>query len=169
MGFYAQGSGSITFRKKMPDDVETQIYKVLSKAFDCEIYSGVNNTTMADIWNWENCYDGEEVEKALSRASEVAEIESGEIAYKGEDNSLWRFIWRDDTWVEENGHIEYTDMTFDRLKQVFLNYIDNDLAAAEPGYVRDVLTDTCGLTNAEIKELGIDWLFPEYESEEIGE
>ena len=52
-------------------------------------------------------------------------------------------------------------MTFDRLKQAFLSYINNDLAAAEPGYVRDVLTDTCGLTSAEIEELGFDCLFPE--------
>ena len=160
MGYYADGRGSITFKNKLPSDVEKQIGDILVEAFECEVYSLKDSTTTADIFCNEKYYE-ETVKETLSRVSKIAEIESGEIAYIGEDNFIWHFVWRNGSWVEENGHVEYTDMTFDRLKQAFLSYIDNDLAVAEPGYVRDVLTDTCGLTSAEIKELGLDWLFPE--------
>ena len=33
------------------------------------------------------------------------------------------------------------------------SYINNDLSSAEPGYVRDVLRDTCGCTDDELREL----------------
>lgn len=48
-------------------------------------------------------------------------------------------------------------MTIERLKEILIGYIDNDLSSAEPGYVRDVLRELC--TEQELKELGLwDWL-----------
>lgn len=48
-------------------------------------------------------------------------------------------------------------MTKERVIEILIDYIDNDLAAADPEYVRDVFTDIC--TTPELKELGIwDWL-----------
>lgn len=44
-----------------------------------------------------------------------------------------------------------------RIIDIFVGYIDNDLETADPGYVREVLRDLC--TDDELKELGIyDWL-----------
>lgn len=51
-------------------------------------------------------------------------------------------------------------MTVTRLKYILLKYIGNDLDVAEPGYVREVLTDICGCSMEEIKELQLDWLWP---------
>ena len=34
-------------------------------------------------------------------------IESEEIEYVGEDASLWRFIYKDGAWVEQNGRVVY--------------------------------------------------------------
>ena len=34
-------------------------------------------------------------------------VESGEIEYSGEDESHWRFIFKDGTWNEEYGYIHY--------------------------------------------------------------
>lgn len=48
-------------------------------------------------------------------------------------------------------------MTIERIKEILMAYIDNDLASADPGWVRDVLAEIC--TMKEIKELGLyEWL-----------
>ena len=48
-------------------------------------------------------------------------------------------------------------MTKERVIEILINYIDNDLETADSEYVREVLYGIC--TNEELKELGIyDWL-----------
>lgn len=50
-------------------------------------------------------------------------------------------------------------MNKERITEILIDYIDNDLETANPGYVREVLRDRCGCTDEELKELGIyDWL-----------
>ena len=50
-------------------------------------------------------------------------------------------------------------MTKERMISILVDYIDTDLASADPGYVREVLRDCCGCTDEELKELGIyEWL-----------
>ena len=57
-------------------------------------------------------------------------------------------------------------MSKERVIAILVGYIDNDLAAADPGYVREVLRDVCGCTDEELKELGIyDWLGFDYEED----
>lgn len=61
---------------------------------------------------------------------------------------------------------EESDMSKERVIAILVDYIDNDLAAAEPGYVREVLRDVCGCTDEELKELGVyDWLGFDYEED----
>lgn len=53
-------------------------------------------------------------------------------------------------------------MTFERLKDILISYVSNDLECTTFGYVRDVLSGIC--TNEELKELGFwDWLLFEVE------
>lgn len=48
-------------------------------------------------------------------------------------------------------------MTVERIKEILIGYIDNDLETADPEYVRDVLANLCTIN--ELKELGLwDWL-----------
>lgn len=48
-------------------------------------------------------------------------------------------------------------MTTERAKEILIKYVDNDLVTADPGYVREVLSELC--TEEELKELGFwDWL-----------
>lgn len=47
-------------------------------------------------------------------------------------------------------------MTSERLKIILQNYISNDLEAADPAYVKEVLRDECGCTDAEIEEILYD-------------
>lgn len=48
-------------------------------------------------------------------------------------------------------------MTKERVIDILVGYIDNDLETADPGYVRDVVSSLC--SEDEIKELGLyEWL-----------
>ena len=47
----------------------------------------------------------------------------------------------------------------DRLIDILTSYICNDLEAADPGYVKDVLCDRCGCTGDEIAILGLSEYF----------
>lgn len=48
-------------------------------------------------------------------------------------------------------------MTVERVTNILINYIDNDLLSAEIGYVREVLCNIA--TKEELQELGLwDWL-----------
>ena len=49
----------------------------------------------------------------------------------------------------------------ERLIQMLNSYIDFDLEATEPSYVRYILTDVCGCSWEEIVELGFDGLWPD--------
>ena len=50
-------------------------------------------------------------------------------------------------------------MTKERAIDLFKMYVLNDLETADTDYVREVLTDVCGLTEEEAEEVGLDWLF----------
>lgn len=50
-------------------------------------------------------------------------------------------------------------MTKERAKELFKAYVLNDLECADTDYVREVLTDVCGLTKDEIAEFEFEWLF----------
>ena len=52
-------------------------------------------------------------------------------------------------------------MNIERLEEILIRYIDNDLDAADPSYVREILTNVCGCTAEEIMELGLDYLWPD--------
>lgn len=56
-------------------------------------------------------------------------------------------------------------LQFDDVLSAFQCYVDNDLAAADPGYVRYVLTDICGLNPEEMKQCGFGYLVPDKDEE----
>lgn len=68
--------------------------------------------------------------------------------------------------IHEYGHLG-GGITQKRTEQILVSYIDNDLAAADPGYVRETLTDVCGCDEDELVALGLyDWLGFDMEEEE---
>lgn len=48
-------------------------------------------------------------------------------------------------------------MSKERVIDILVSYIYNDLESADPGYVREVLADICGCSDEELKELGLEW------------
>lgn len=68
--------------------------------------------------------------------------------------------------VDNFGHLT-GHITQKRTEEILTAYIDNDLCGADPGYVRDTLTNTIGVDDDELKDLGLfDWLGFEEESED---
>lgn len=63
------------------------------------------------------------------------------------------------SWRYQANDNEKCDIPYERLLQILQRYVDADLeAASELSYVRDLLKDTCGCDDAEIKKLGFGCL-----------
>lgn len=54
-------------------------------------------------------------------------------------------------------------MTVERVKEILINYVDNDLESADPDYVKETLENIC--TEEELKELGF-WNWFDFEEDE---
>ena len=48
---------------------------------------------------------------------------------------------------------------YSRLLQILQDYVGNDADASELGYVRDILSDVCGVTAEEAEAIGLGYLF----------
>lgn len=122
MGYYANGKGNVTFKEVLSEEKYNKAKEILSEAFECDgvrEFQMTNTTepaTYFDLWNFEKYY-GDEVERALRDVAKLGEIADGEIDYVGEDDSLWRFIYRNGSWYEENGSVVYpaTNLSYERL------------------------------------------------------
>ena len=111
MGYYARGSGNITFCRELDDSEVRRIGKLLdAEWFDYDFFAEHKKSRMnpqqpigVDFWQDDNC-----VERMLGGIAKVAPIKDGELKYIGEDDSIWRFRFiQDGGWIEENGHIVY--------------------------------------------------------------
>lgn len=58
------------------------------------------------------------------------------------------------------------DISKERLVSIIQNYVGNDYEAAEPGYVRGVLEDTCGMYREEAEALGLGYIFDNEDEDE---
>lgn len=161
MGYYASGAGSVLYKSILDEHDKKIIDEVFdedTEFYDHEIDDSFKGRTLV-YFRADDKYHDEETLKTLRALTEIAPVENGALEYFGEDGQLWRFVWKDDKWVEEDGHVEYSRMTFDRLKEIFMAYVMNDLESADSGYVRETLTGVCGIKPDEIAELGLDALF----------
>jgi len=68
--------------------------------------------------------------------------------------------------ITEHGYLA-GGITQERTAEILRDYIDNDLSAADPGYVRETLTDCCGCDEEELVALELfDWLGFDKEDED---
>lgn len=112
MGYYADGNGCITFKRKLSENDISRIEEILNEAFeDVSVWERQDTGRYeADISDYGGKYYEDSVINALASLAEEFELKSGEIEYVGEDQSLWRFIWRQktNTWEEQTGHVVYS-------------------------------------------------------------
>ena len=177
MSYWAKGEGYILFSNKVEEKTMMGFLTGLTAHFtrlkgDTSIKeAGHPNYGCACIdvsCGRSQNYNGDDLDEVLEEIAKTAEsigspIKEGEINFVGEDENLWRFIYRDGSWHEENGQTEYEDISTREVIDAFVAYVNNDLAAAEPDYVREVLTDVCGLSSSQLKAIGLDDLFEEEE------
>lgn len=105
MGYWASGSGSITFAEQLPENIIKEIQNIMSDDFDTEAYTQ-NNVTIIDV-TADGKYHGDDIAAVLDEIANKATIAYGEIEFAGEDSCHWRFIWENDRWDEQNGEIVY--------------------------------------------------------------
>ena len=119
MGYYANGSGSITFERELKTDEQEQIAAILEDEwfeFDFFLPAGAkesknpHNPIGVDLWQ-DDKYHGDRVEFALAKISALVPVKQGCIEYAGEDAEHWRFIYKplDNRWHEQEGRIVYDE------------------------------------------------------------
>lgn len=110
MGYEAHGGGTIMFAKQLSSREREKLAQILEDCFEYDIYEDKyrDKKTVADIWDSEKYY-GDVVEETLETVSKRFKVEQGEIEYVGEDDSLWRFIYQNGEWKEQNGYVVYRE------------------------------------------------------------
>ena len=119
MGYYANGSGGITFARELKLEERNQIENILDGAwFDLDFFDSQTKALShnphgpigVDVWQDEK-YHGEEVIAALNAIAAIAPIQEGRLTYVGEDDSHWRFLYKqiDRKWHEQDGYVVYRE------------------------------------------------------------
>lgn len=98
MGYYASYNGYIRF-KNIPDK---EIMDCLYNTLDC--YSDKKDLLEVTV-DGNDKYHEDEIYEVLNKIKPF--VKEGELEYHGEDDYHWRFIFKDNDWVEENGEVYY--------------------------------------------------------------
>ena len=113
MGYYASGSGQIRFYGVLSDEDQDKIAKILDdECFEYDFTTVGQNECRAqsyiDLWLDGKYYN---VEEMLNKISQDFSVCEGEIAFCGEDNEHWRFVYdiQRNQWYEQNGHIAWSE------------------------------------------------------------
>ena len=98
MGYYASGSGTI----KVKEEPAENTIKIINNAFENVDY--YEKEKEINICGYEKYYE-ESVYDAIEAIRPITI--SGNIEFKGEDDCIWRFYFKDGNWIEESGEIYY--------------------------------------------------------------
>ena len=130
MGYYADYDGYIKFKKEPGDDVRNAIENSFNVCEEDELSYSLNGSDK---------YYEDDVFEVLGKTEE--DCEKGEIEYRGEDGCIWRFIFSDGEWFEENGFVKYIDSGVDHEdKEEFI------------GEIIDIFEDALGGSEVLIKD-----------------
>ena len=89
------------------------------------------------------------------RNGEVRDLLNCAFVYSEEEFAKIRSVYKKDMCHAR--HRVETGIRKERIMDILISYIDNDLGTADPGYVREVVESIC--SKEEMKELGLyDWL-----------
>lgn len=110
MGCYANGDALFTFQT-----TDRGIYEKVQKAFkdegfmyDFDIEIGKDTI---EITAWGNERENLDIEAVLEKLTEFAPIEERSwIAFDGDDNERWRYIYKRGEWKYQEGKIVYYDI-----------------------------------------------------------
>ena len=105
MGYYAYGAGNVTLIKELPESILKNIEYVYGYV---ERYKDTLSFTI------DSNYHEVEVIAVLDELKPY--ISEGLVEYSGEDDTHWRFSFKNGEWVESDGRIIYDDEPFIQAK-----------------------------------------------------
>ncbi len=163
MGYYASGGGVLYFKNCLPEEARNQVSELLDSAW-MEYYWDQNGKE-ADCWLDDKYrYDTGAI---LNQIACIAKIDSACLKFGGEDGTYWKFQYDTENhcFNEIEGSVVFADenqeVKLERITDILCRYVDNDLNSADPEWVREVLVNCCGCTSEELKEIGLDYIFPD--------
>ena len=118
MSYFATGSGSIQFNNRLDEKTIMSIEEKLDEcgmdfynSYDKKLKNGdcESKVTVCECSCDTNYFGDDEVKEILDEICDIAEIESGEIEYVGEDGSHWRFIFKNSEWKMQTGTVKYDE------------------------------------------------------------
>lgn len=165
MGYYATGSGTIVFRSGYDVDAVEKILEEMDGYCPFDRFSHDVETGQLEVGVSEKYYE-EETKEVLKKLEPY--VEQGEIEYEGEDGSIWRYVFFDGTFHEEDGRPVYESQmaAFLRRQHALIMLLSDMADQYETAVVRKNAHDIL-LTDEDLKELGFDYLIPE-ETEDGG-
>lgn len=113
MGYMANCMLTLTYSEQDIDDIETKLNTAAKgtigtgEGFD---YYNDNSNTVIEHYELRK-YNSKDVMAFLENLKTIGHIEeNSEYAFVGEDDSHWRFVYKEGKWVEQSGEIVYTDI-----------------------------------------------------------
>ena len=131
MGYYANAGGEIYLKDALPADFEVPLELVRNWDADIEIYDK-EQIVYIDFHDKYSEYWIEEVAKLFKPYTK-----SGRIDFTGEDGCIWRYIYLDGEWKEENARIIFDSEPALQLQKEQKEELIGQLI----GCVEDVLSD----------------------------
>lgn len=98
MGYYATWGGMIKFKVKPSKEIITELKHIFNETY-------YDSDRRYFDFGGEDKYDEEKFSAILEKINPITE--RGEIEFTGEDNSHWRWIFKDGLWKDESGYVYY--------------------------------------------------------------
>lgn len=161
MSYYANGSGTITFKPGTDEDKINEIFdRYYDYQFDgSEVWFDKSVDRLVLDFNHHENYHEEDVNDLLRDLTPF--VEGGELNFIGEDNSMWRFRFDGEGFEEENGDVIFeSDAEHNvRFKKALVKLLEKE---AEDLNLDDLyrLSTEIGLTDDDLTVLGFDYFIP---------
>ena len=116
MGYYAWGSGDISFAELLNKDTSDAIEDVASEVFSLasirEYYDETGAYSILDLDFEYDKYHDDDVWDVLEQISGIAEVRDAYITFYGEDDCFWKFVYKDGEWDDVVGDVVFQDEKF---------------------------------------------------------
>lgn len=160
MAFYADGSGSIRFDRELNDDEIDALVDAFGDIFDADWYTSIADAlsdcpisrTVIEFWTVDPIYRKEEVRVSLEHAANVGGIVDGSIDYVGENGELWRWVFKDNEWKTQQGHVVYDLEDEDRKASLFYGLVRAVYRHTRSPHEFEMALYCVGLTDDEVAE-----------------
>ena len=158
MSYEAVGKGYVRF-KEGSDVKKIQEYIENNNAGMFESQRFYSDEMIVEIsTDGRRNYYSENLPEYFDGLMAAGQVEESSIDFIGEDNQYWRMEYRNGKWEELNGEVYYKTVdepSVAQIRQMFIDYVTNDLEGSDPEYVSRALAQV-GCTPKMQKALGLD-------------